>query len=166
MGKRSPEIVNSSNVPRDPRPALSLTDYDHRLSEHVSSVFAEINTHRFRDNVQAFSNITQRLPHVIALKGYRSNARRTIITSSSIKDPDLFHDNVFQLQGLFQQLLKIGGHPCSEAEEIYRSMVALLAVLHGCTSDLAFFLSTADQLLDRLRTCIGNSATLTACYPN
>jgi hypothetical protein len=127
----------------------------------LASIFAarvleEIDIKRFASNYNCFLNVEMRLPQNSSL--IRDAKEGQGAPASVIQPLDLLHDNLFHA-GAFFKILKseasAEGSVKADVEKIWRRLMAVPAICYGCTSEPAFFLSTANHLLNELRGAFG-----------
>jgi hypothetical protein len=126
----------------------SFQDHDKRLTAEVPFVFEEINRQLFETNFHAFMGVSERMDHLKAMVPCESR---------DLDSPDLLHDNLAHARLYFDELKAISddGLDQSPLDDIWRRLVAIIALCYRCTSEPAFFLSTLDRQLSELRAAVG-----------
>jgi hypothetical protein len=128
--------------------SASFKDHDKRLAAEASFIFDEINRLLFETNFHAFMGVDKRLDH---MKAMAPREPRDL-------DPrDLLHDNLAHARLYFDKLKAVSddGLDQNPLDQIWRRIVAIIALCYGCTSEPAFFLSTMDHELSALRESVG-----------
>ena len=128
--------------------SASFKDHDKRLAAEASFIFDEINRLLFETNFHAFMGVDKRLDH---MKAMAPREPRDL-------DPrDLLHDNLAHARLYFDKLKAVSddGLDQNPLDQIWRRIVAIIALCYGCTSEPAFFLSTMDHQLSALREPVG-----------
>jgi len=128
--------------------STSFMDHDKRLAAEVSFIFEEVNRLLFETNFHAFMGVNGRLDHMKAMAPQESR---------DLDPRDLLHDNLAHARLYFDKLKAISddGLDQSPLDQIWRRIVAIIALCYGCTSESAFFLSTMDHQLSALRESVG-----------
>ncbi len=79
------------------------------------------------------------------------------IESRDLDPRDLLHDNLAHARLHFDMLKAVANDGLEESplNDIWRRLVAIVALCYGCTSEPSFFLTTMDHQLGALRAAVG-----------
>ena len=126
----------------------SLADHDKRLASEVSFIFEEVEINLFETTFLAFFGIDKRLDEIKTMAP---------IESRDLDPRDLLHDNLAHARLHFDMLKAVANDGLEESpmNDIWRRLVAIVALCYGCTSEPSFFLTTMDHQLGALRAAVG-----------
>jgi hypothetical protein len=137
----------------------SLAEHDSRLTQRIPLVLAEIDIDLFKSNLQGFLNTKTRLDHLQATAPRKTSAgfEYSSFKAGELSHAELLHDNLVHAHKLFELLQsdEVFDYNSSVIQKTWLQLMAVLAICYGCTSESAFFLTTMDRLLSKLRDEIG-----------
>ena len=143
-------------------PRMAIKQLDHELTSHCSALLGSINTSRFKASLAEFEGIRTRHPFLSASSAhpsylFREARDRSLFRAEFLPSKVLLHDNLYHAIQLFGELGEraLEGADLKRADQIWRHLIATVAISNGCISDPAFFLSTMDRLLSQLKSAFG-----------